>query len=74
MEICQSQNEGTIWSGCYGETAENLAEKYSISREDQDKFAAWSQNKAAKAMMDGKFADEIVPLHIPKKIRPGPVQ
>ncbi len=50
-----------------GETAENLAEKYSISREDQDKFAAWSQNKAAKAMMDGKFADEIVPLHIPKK-------
>jgi acetyl-CoA acyltransferase len=50
-----------------GETAENLAEKYNISREDQDVFAAWSQNKAAKAQAEGKFDDEIAPLHIPRR-------
>lgn len=50
-----------------GMTAENLADKYSISREDQDKFAAWSQEKAAKAQTAGILAEEIVPVAIPRK-------
>ncbi len=47
-----------------GITAENIAEKYNISREEQDKFAAKSQIKAAKAQDEGKFAKEIVPVEI----------
>ncbi len=50
-----------------GITAENLAEKYSLTREDQDKFAAESQNKAERAMKAGKFKDEIVPVEIPQR-------
>ena len=50
-----------------GMTAENLAEMYSISREDQDKFAVWSQEKAALAQKNGILAQEIVPVHIPRK-------
>ncbi|HEX8515989.1 MAG TPA: 3-oxoadipyl-CoA thiolase [Bacteroidia bacterium] len=50
-----------------GETAENLVELYKISREDQDKFAFWSQQKAAAAQEKGRFAKEIVPVHIPQK-------
>ncbi len=45
-----------------GETAENVADKYTISREDQDKFAFWSQQKAAKAQENKRFEKEIVPL------------
>jgi len=48
-----------------GETAENLAELYSISREDQDRFACWSQQKAAQAK--DRLAQEIVPVLIPQK-------
>ena len=47
-----------------GNTAENVAEKYQISREDQDEFACWSQNKAEAAMKAGRFTDEIVPITI----------
>ncbi|MEQ9115897.1 MAG: acetyl-CoA C-acetyltransferase [Rickettsiales bacterium] len=47
-----------------GLTAENVAEKYSITREEQDIFAANSQNKAEKAQRSGKFKDEIVPIKI----------
>ena len=50
-----------------GVTAENLAQKYSITREEQDKFAAESQNKAEKAILSGKFKDEIVPVEIPQR-------
>jgi acetyl-CoA acyltransferase len=50
-----------------GITAENLVEKYSIDREDQDKFACWSQEKVAKAQANGFFDDEIAPLTIPQK-------
>ncbi len=50
-----------------GITAENLAAKYNLSREDQDLFAAQSQNKAEQAISDGKFKDEIVPVIIPQK-------
>jgi acetyl-CoA C-acetyltransferase len=50
-----------------GVTAENVAEKYGITREEQDIFAASSQNKAEKAMAEGKFKDEIVPVTIPQR-------
>lgn len=50
-----------------GETAENLVERYSIARVDQDAFALSSHMKASKAQVDGHFADEIVPITIPKK-------
>jgi acetyl-CoA acetyltransferase family protein len=50
-----------------GMTAENLVEKYGIEREAQDKFSAWSQEKAAKAIASGRFKEEIVPVVIPQK-------
>jgi 3-oxoadipyl-CoA thiolase len=50
-----------------GMTAENLVEKYGIEREDQDKFACWSQEKVAKAQANGFFDGEIAPLTIPQK-------
>lgn len=50
-----------------GVTAENIAEKYGISRQQQDEFACASQNKAEKAIAEGKFADEIVPVLIPQR-------
>ena len=49
------------------ETAENVAEQFDISREDQDKFAFWSQSKAKAAQEDGHFAQEIVPVVIPQR-------
>ena len=50
-----------------GITAENVAEKYSITREEQDAFAASSQQKCEAARAAGKFKDEIVPVEIPVK-------
>ena len=50
-----------------GITAENLAEKYDISREEQDAFAAASQQKAVAAQEAGKFKDEIIAIHIPQR-------
>jgi acetyl-CoA C-acetyltransferase len=50
-----------------GMTAENVAEKYHISREDQDEFAYTSQMRAKKALKEGRFKDEIVPVVIPGK-------
>ena len=50
-----------------GETAENLVEKYNISREDQDKFALWSQQKATKAQENGRLAEEIMTVEIPQR-------
>jgi acetyl-CoA acyltransferase len=50
-----------------GQTAENLVEKYSISREDQDRFAYWSQMKATEARDSGRLAQEIVPVAIPRR-------
>jgi len=54
-----------------GITAENIAEKYHISREEQDAFAYESQQKAIKAVDEGKFKDEIVPITI--KTRKGEI-
>jgi acetyl-CoA C-acetyltransferase len=50
-----------------GITAERIAEKYNISRAEQDAFAIYSQQKAALAQDAGKFKDEIVPIIIPAK-------
>lgn len=50
-----------------GITAENIAEKYGISREEQDAFALASQQKAAAAQAAGKFKDEIVDIEIPQR-------
>ncbi len=50
-----------------GETAENVAERCDISREDQDRFALQSQQRAAAAIRRGAFKDEIVPVPIPKQ-------
>jgi 3-oxoadipyl-CoA thiolase len=49
------------------QTAENLAIEKSISREDQDKFALWSQEKAAAAQQDGRLAREITPVSVPRR-------
>ena len=53
--------------GGMGMTAENLAEKYGISREEQDRFSLLSQQRACKAIQEGKFKDEITPVVIPQK-------
>src|SRR5688572_8613860 len=50
-----------------GTTAENVAAKYGISRQEQDEFAAKSQQKAEAAQKAGRFKDEIVPVEIPSK-------
>ncbi len=50
-----------------GETAENVAEQFKINREDQDKFALWSQQKAAAAIASDRLAKEIVGISIPQK-------
>jgi len=50
-----------------GETAENLRERDQISRDDQDKFSLWSQQKAAAAQKKGRFKKEIVSVEIPQK-------
>lgn len=49
------------------ETAENVAEDFAISRQDQDEFAFWSQKKASDAQARGDFAREIVPVQIPQR-------
>ena len=57
-----------LWDSFYdchmGLTAENIAEKYNISRQEQDEFAALSQQKAVRAIKDGKFKDEIISIRI----------
>ena len=50
-----------------GTTAENVAKKYAITREEQDAFAAESQQKASKARAEGRFDDEIVPVMVPQR-------
>lgn len=53
-----------------GETAENVAQQYGINREDQDGFAAWSQEKAAAAQASGRLAEEIVAVEVPRRKQP----
>ena len=56
-----------------GITAENVAKKYGISREEQDQFAATSQAKASRARAEGRFDDEIVPVMVPQR-RKDPIE
>ena len=50
-----------------GLTAENIAEQYNLSREEQDEFAAGSQQNAEKAIKEGKFKGEIIPVPVPQR-------
>jgi len=50
-----------------GITAENIAEKFGISREEQDEFSAISQQKAEAAITSGRFKDEIIPVEVPQR-------
>jgi acetyl-CoA C-acetyltransferase len=50
-----------------GVTAENLAQRYGITRQEQDAFAAESQNRAERAIQGGRFADEIIPIRVPQR-------
>lgn len=59
--------EALYGTDAMGNTAENLAEMHTISREDQDKFAVWSQEKAAVAQNSGILSQEIIPVEIPRK-------
>lgn len=70
--------DGMVHDGLYdilndwhmGITSENVAEKYKVSREDQDRFAVNSYLKAQKAWAEGKFDEEIYPVEIPQKRGP----
>jgi 3-oxoadipyl-CoA thiolase len=53
-----------------GETAENVARKYSVSRADQDRFAFQSQQRWAKAHAEGRFTGEIIPIEVPQRKGP----
>jgi acetyl-CoA C-acetyltransferase len=54
--------------GCHmGNTAEEIATRYKVSRADQDAFAAGSQERAVRAVAEGRFKDEIVPMPVPQK-------
>ncbi|MBN4054086.1 thiolase family protein [Nitrospira defluvii] len=75
QRLRHSQMIDSIWEGLtdsfcgqvMGYTAENLAEEFQISREEQDKYAVESHKKAFRAIREGKFREEIVPVSIPKK-------
>ncbi|MBS2002308.1 MAG: acetyl-CoA C-acetyltransferase [Candidatus Obscuribacterales bacterium] len=68
MELWDGLDIRDTYAGCsMGETAENLREKFNISREEQDKFALESQQKAKVAMDKGHLREEIVPIEIKEK-------
>lgn len=58
------------WTISLGETAEEVAERYGISREDQDQFALTSQWRAGAAQREGRFAAELVPVEVPQRKGP----
>ena len=70
-KVVDSMIEDGLWDAFndihMGITAENLAEKYQLSREQQDAFAAASQQKATEAITAGRFVDEITPVSIPQR-------
>ncbi len=70
-QIIDSMVSDGLWDAfcdCHmGETAENIAQEFSISRREQDEFAVESQKKCAEAIRTGKFSHEIVPVSIPQK-------
>ena len=70
-ELVDSMVHDGLWDAFndihMGVTAENLADQYGIGREEQDEFAATSQRKAERAVAEGVFKDEIVPIEVPVK-------
>jgi acetyl-CoA acetyltransferase family protein len=61
-----------MWPGIYmgmGQTAEVVAERYKISREDQDRYALQSQQRTAAGQRDGKFKDDIIPMRVQKAVK-----
>ena len=58
--------QATYGTDAMGMTAENLVETYSISRDDQDRFALWSQQKATRSREAGRLAEEIAPVAVPQ--------
>ncbi|MBF0541440.1 MAG: acetyl-CoA C-acetyltransferase [Nitrospirae bacterium] len=70
-EMVDSMICDALWDKQYdchmGITAENIAEKHNITRQDQDEFAAHSQQKAEQSIKDGKFKDEIVAVRIKQR-------
>ncbi len=73
-EMIDTLINDALWDMFYdchmGMTAENIAEKYRITREEQDEFAAASQRKTEQSIKEGKFKDEIVPLRIKQQKGP----
>ena len=67
LAIHQSKMEELFGTDSMPETAENLAEQFNISREDQDSFALSSQQKTSKAMASGRLAIEMIPVSIPRR-------
>jgi acetyl-CoA C-acetyltransferase len=75
LRLRHSELTDALWEGLtdptcnlvMGGTAENIAERYSIGREEQDKYAVQSHKKAFAATRMGKFKDEIVPIEVVKK-------
>jgi acetyl-CoA C-acetyltransferase len=71
QKVVDSMIRDGLWCAFHdvhmGITAENLCERYGLTREEQDEFAAWSQAKAEKAIAEGRFKDEIIPVPIPQK-------
>jgi acetyl-CoA C-acetyltransferase len=68
LELTDTMLKDGLWDAFHGYhmgvTAENVAQKYQITREDQDNFAVGSQNRAAAASTSGRFKDEIVPVTV----------
>ncbi|MBI5586668.1 MAG: thiolase family protein [Deltaproteobacteria bacterium] len=75
LRLTHQELSDGVWDGLFdqysklimGMTAENVAEQYHVSRQDQDEFAYISQQRAKKALAEGRFKDEIVPVVIPGK-------
>ena len=68
LNLVDTMIKDGLWDAFHGyhmgQTAENIAERWQITREDQDRFATASQNRAEKARADGRFKDEIAPVTI----------
>ena len=71
MQVLDTMIHDGLWCSFgdthMGITAENVAESFNLSREEQDAFAAQSQQKAEAAIKSGRFKDEIVPVEIPQR-------
>src|SRR5947199_7225202 len=67
MATCQSEDGHDVRHAADGETAERVAQKYEVSREEQDAFALRSHQRAVAARRSGRLAEEIVPVSIAQR-------